>query len=217
MATVGKNKKAGIIKTPAKVAVRVAPKAAKKAAPRSTPPASLKKTSTSKVTAGAKPKKQIPQIPVKKGTASPTKVTSIFATAELEVFRAPLIKMREQINRRIHAVANDSLKNVDDTPSEDRTDDFDREFALNLVSSEHDVLFEIDDALRRIQMKTYGQCDGCGKRVENIRLRALPFARMCVKCQSESERGRSRFRPFGETLAQGTEAAAEPGEVEETE
>ena len=43
------------------------------------------------------------------------------------------------------------------------TDNFDREFALNLVSSEQDVLYEIDDALRRIDMGTYGVCEGCGK------------------------------------------------------
>jgi len=192
------------------------PKATPKAAVRIVRSATPQKTTPIKPV--AKSKAPPPPPPGKKGPTIPAKAAAgQFASGDLEVFRNPLIKMREQINRRIHAMAGDSLKNVDDTPSEDRTDDFDREFALNLVSSEHDVLFEIDDALRRIQVKTYGQCDGCGKRIEKIRLRALPFARMCVKCQSESERGRSRFRPFGETLAQGVEAAAEPGEVEESE
>jgi DnaK suppressor protein len=164
-----------------------------------------------------KTSKTVRPISVQNKPAPVEDVKSIYSAAELGVFQTPLIKLRDQINRRIHTMANDSLKNVDDTPSEDRTDDFDREFALNLVSSEHDVLFEIDDALRRIHLKSYGKCDGCSKRIEKIRLRALPFARMCVKCQSESERGRSRFRPFGETLSQGVESATEPAEVEETE
>jgi hypothetical protein len=53
--------------------------------------------------------------------------------------------------------------------------------------------------------------------VEKARLHALPFARMCVKCQSETEKGRTRFRPFGETLAQGVEQAPEVSETEEAE
>jgi DnaK suppressor protein len=205
MAKAGKIKKTGKV---AKPAARVAPKSSKKAAPkkpvRKVAPAPKVSPKAHPVMA---PKKPVPVEEVK----------SLYSPSELAYFQTPLIKLRDQINRRIHTMANDSLKNVDDTPSEDRTDDFDREFALNLVSSEHYVLFEIDDALRRIQLKSYGKCDGCTKKIEKIRLRALPFARMCVKCQSESERGRSRFRPFGETLAQGTEAAVETAEVEEAE
>ena len=106
---------------------------------------------------------------------------------------------------------------MDDASSEDRTDDFDREFALNLVSSEHDAIFEIDEALRRIAEGTYGICDTCNCLIERTRLRALPFAKLCVRCQSETERGRSRFRPFGDTLVQGAERGAEGAEAEETE
>jgi len=205
MAKVVKNKKAGKV---AKPAARVAPKSTNKIA---------QKTLPRKVAAAPKTVKPVRQKVVPKKTPPVEEVKGMYTAAELGIFQTPLIKLRDQINRRIHTMADDSLKNIDDTPSEDRTDDFDREFALNLVSTEHDVLFEIDDALRRIHLKTYGKCDGCSKRIEKIRLRALPFARMCVKCQSESERGRSRFRPFGETLTQGTEAAAEPAEVEEAE
>ncbi len=128
-----------------------------------------------------------------------------------------LIKTRERLTGQILAQADDSLKYIDDTSSEDRTDDFDREFALNLVSTEHDAVFEIDGALRRIAEGTYGVCDMCGCAIERPRLLALPFARNCVKCQSESERGRSRYRPFGESLAQGVEPTQEPAEAEETE
>jgi DnaK suppressor protein len=205
MAKVIKNKKNGKV---AKPAARVAPKSAPKA---------VRKPISRKSVPAPKTSKTVRPISVQNKPAPIEEVKSIYSAAELGIFQTPLIKLRDQINRRIHTMANDSLKNVDDTPSEDRTDDFDREFALNLVSSEHDVLFEIDDALRRIHLKSYGKCDGCSKRIEKIRLRALPFARMCVKCQSESERGRSRFRPFGETLSQGVESATEPAEVEETE
>lgn len=116
-----------------------------------------------------------------------------------------LIKMRDRLTGQITALSDDSLKYIDDSSSEDRTDDFDREFALNLVSSEQDSVFEIDSALRRIKEGNYGSCDFCGCAIEKARLQALPFARMCVKCQSASEKGRVRFRPFGEALEQGVE------------
>lgn len=218
MAKAVKSKKAGKNANPTARAVKPSiPKAAAKV--RGKPAALKRKAAAPVVKAKIKDQGKKPAVGKDHGkkTVIPSPEPGVYSPMELAQFQMPLVKLRERINQRIHAMADDSLKNIDDTPSEDRTDDFDREFALNLVSSEHDVLFEIDDALRRIQLKTYGKCDGCSKRIEKIRLKALPFARMCVKCQSESERGRTRFRPFGETLAQGTEAPVEPAEVEEAE
>ena len=44
-------------------------------------------------------------------------------------------------------------------------------------------------------------CESCGGPIEHPRLKALPFAKKCVACQNASERGRTRYRPFGGTLA----------------
>lgn len=123
----------------------------------------------------------------------------------LERIREMLFRMRERLTGQISALSDESLKYVDDSSSEDRTDDFDREFALNLVSTEQESVFEIDNALRRIKEGSYGMCDLCGCAIEKPRLQALPFARMCIKCQSAQEKGRTRFRPFGEALEQGVE------------
>ncbi|MEI6148043.1 MAG: TraR/DksA family transcriptional regulator [bacterium] len=152
-----------------------------------------------------------PSVAVKPKGKSP------FDAKSLSRIQDMLIKMRDRLTGQITTISDDSLKYKDDGSSEDRTDDFDREFALNLVSSEHDAIFEIDLALRRIGEGVYGLCDACGCAVEKARLHALPFARMCVKCQSETEKGRTRFRPFGETLAQGVEQAPEVSETEEAE
>lgn len=135
----------------------------------------------------------------------------------LEALKDAMIRMRERLTGQVSALSDDSLKYIDDQSTEDRTDDFDREFALNLVSSEHDAIFEIDEALRRIKERTYGVCVACGCPIEKPRLQALPFARMCVRCQSETERGRTRFRPFGETITQGVEQVQETPEPEEVE
>lgn len=147
-------------------------------------------------------------------SAAPVRVSHLDSKT-LERIRDILIKMRDRLTGQISALSDESLKYIDDSSSEDRTDDFDREFALNLVSTEQESVFEIDSALRRIKEGTYGMCDFCGCPVEKARLQALPFARMCIKCQSASEKGRTRFRPFGEALEQGVEQEAP--EVVETE
>jgi DnaK suppressor protein len=160
-----------------------------------------------------------PKTPAKTaaGPAHPVKGKSPFDGKSLEHIRDMLVKMRERLTGQINTLSDDSLKYKDDGSSEDRTDDFDREFALNLVSSEHDAVFEIDHALRRIGEGTYGRCDACGCAIEKARLHALPFARMCVRCQSDAEKGHVRFRPFGDTLAQGVEQTPEVVEAEEVE
>jgi DnaK suppressor protein len=80
------------------------------------------------------------------------------------------------------------------------TDNFDRELALNLASSRQDSLYDIEDALRRIDDATYGACEACGCAIELPRLKALPFAKKCMACQNAAERGRTKYRPFGGTL-----------------
>ena len=133
--------------------------------------------------------------------------------AELKEFRTRLQQVRDHVVDEIAFLAGDNLNRSPRESSGDLssysfhmadhgTDNFDREFALNLVSSEQDVLHEIDDALRRIEMHIYGACEQCGELIDKPRLKALPFAKLCIKCQSAAERGRERFRRFGQTISQ---------------
>jgi len=101
-------------------------------------------------------------------------------------------------------------------------DAYDRYFALSLLSQEQDALYEIDEALKRIEMGTYGKCEMSGKSIPRARLEAIPFARFTVECQSQLERQNkaSRVRQsvtslFGLTEEEGGEAEEE--EVTPTE
>jgi RNA polymerase-binding protein DksA len=51
------------------------------------------------------------------------------------------------------------------------------------------VVVEIDRALERIENGTYGSCEWCGKPVGDERLAALPYAALCIACQSQQGRG----------------------------
>jgi RNA polymerase-binding transcription factor DksA len=68
------------------------------------------------------------------------------------------------------------------------SDAYDRDFALSLLSQEQDALYEIEEALKRIDLGTYGICEMSGKPIAHPRLEALPFARYTVECQSQIEK-----------------------------
>jgi RNA polymerase-binding transcription factor DksA len=105
------------------------------------------------------------------------------------------------------------------------SDAYDRDFALSLLSQEQDALYEIDEALKRIEVGTYGKCEMSGKPIPRARLEAIPFARFTVECQSQLEKQSraSRVRPsvtslFGlieEEGAESEEEEASPPEVKE--
>jgi RNA polymerase-binding transcription factor DksA len=105
------------------------------------------------------------------------------------------------------------------------SDAYDRDFALSLLSQEQDALYEIDQALKRIELGTYGICEMSGKPISHARLEAIPFARFTVECQSQLEKQNkaSRVRQsvtslFGltdEEGAEGEEEEAKPDESKE--
>jgi len=68
------------------------------------------------------------------------------------------------------------------------SDAYDRDFALSLLSQEQDALYEIDEALKRVEAGTYGVCEMSGKAIPHARLEAIPFARYTVECQSQLEK-----------------------------
>ncbi len=97
------------------------------------------------------------------------------------------------------------------------SDAYDRDFALSLLSQEQDALYEIDQALKRIELDTYGTCEMSGKPIPRARLEAIPFARFTVECQSQLEKQSkaSRVRQSVTSLFGLTEDDAPEAEEEE--
>lgn len=103
------------------------------------------------------------------------------------------------------------------------SDAYDRDFALSLLSQEQDALYEIDQALKRIELGTYGVCEMSGKPISHARLEAIPFARFTVECQSQLEKQNkaSRVRQsvtslFGLTEEEGGEAEEEEAKPDDS-
>ena len=142
-------------------------------------------------------------------------------------FKKLLLDLRDHIIDGVSFLATDNLKRSHRDASGELsgyslhmadagTDTFDREFALSLVSNEQEALYEIEEALKRLEHNTYGICGNCEKPILKARLEAVPFARLCVSCQSEIEKNGRRPVAQGPTF---TESADDEGggETEEAE
>ena len=193
------NAKSSPKKKPVKKAVTIkkatrasAAKASKKAAK---PTTAKKKAVAKKATKKPVVKRAVRKRPVTKKTVASRKRRSAVrvGSAEMARLRDALLTMRQRLTQQVAALKSESLHREDRVNiEEDGTDAFDRQFALELASSESESLFEIDEALRRIEDGSYGQCEECDGRVEKPRLKALPFVRRCIACQSKSEQGGRR-------------------------
>jgi len=114
---------------------------------------------------------------------------------EREKFKKTLLIQRARIAGDLRTLEDanlhDASGNVDSDFSslaEVGTDNFERETALRVASSESEALYEIDEALQRLEDNTYGVCEGCQTKIPKKRLEVAPWARYCIKCQETLER-----------------------------
>lgn len=119
----------------------------------------------------------------------------------LKIFKNNLISLKERVLQELGKIESGTLGKSQKDFSGDLsgyslhmadagTDTFDTEFALGLASNQQQFLYEIDEALKRIEDKTYGKCQNCTKDIPMKRLKALPFAKFCIKCQNEEEKSK---------------------------
>ncbi len=69
------------------------------------------------------------------------------------------------------------------------SDEFQYETTIKFANTEGRYLYNIEEALRRIENGTYGNCEGCGKAINLPRLRRLPYTRFCIECKEKEEAG----------------------------
>lgn len=79
------------------------------------------------------------------------------------------------------------LSNYDNHPAEIASELFQLELNTALKVHEEDLLKDIHDALGRIYDGTYGKCTFCGEKINEERLEAIPYARLCIKCEENKD------------------------------
>src|SRR6266446_4523331 len=95
-------------------------------------------------------------------------------------FYERLVELRDQLLRQMNGLARESAQEMAGYSlhmADSGTDNFDRDFALSLLSSDQDAIYEIEEALKRIEKKTYGVCELTGKQIPKARLEAIPWTR----------------------------------------
>jgi len=156
--------------------------------------------------------------PVAKPTAGPDPKK---VKPEWQKFYGHLLELREQLLRQMNGLAQESAQELAGYSlhmADSGTDNFDRDFALSLLSSDQDAVYEIEEALKRIEKKTYGVCELTGKPIPRARLEAIPWTRFTVEAQAQLEReGALKSRRLGQLGTIDSVGTAIEGEVEEAE
>lgn len=112
-------------------------------------------------------------------------------------FKQDLLVLREELLKGI----GENLKTARSAPEREVGDFYDdvdlekdKQMSYMMGERERAKLNDIDDAIEKIQDGTYGTCEECGEEINKKRLKIIPFARYCVRCQADVER-RIAFMP----------------------
>jgi DnaK suppressor protein len=106
-----------------------------------------------------------------------------FRSVLLEQLRQHSDNVREDQAAALEAGADDGVKDSVDMSQQDLS----QELAFRLGERESQAVADIDQALLRIDEGTYGQCQRCGKPIDERRLDAVPTARYDATCQAAIE------------------------------
>lgn len=128
-----------------------------------------------------------------------SKLKKKYTKKDLLEFKKAVLKKKEEILAEIKHISEDTLKKSQKEASGDisgytyhmadvASDNYDREFSLVLASNERELLYALDEALKKIEDGSFGICEDCKNLIAKNRLKALPYAPLCVKCQSKREK-----------------------------
>jgi len=149
---------------------------------------------------------------------SPTWIPAAKVKGELLKYYTNLLELHARLRDQMSGLAKESQAEIENYSlhmGDSGTDNFDRDFALSLLSSDQDAIYEIEEALKRIEKGTYGTCELTAKPIPRARLDAIPWARFTVEAQAQLEKeGALKQRRLGQL---GTVDAASGPDVEESD
>ena len=106
-----------------------------------------------------------------------------------EVFEKALMERRDELTSRLSERMSDvHVEREPDDEAALASDSSTKEMAVATLERERRMLAEIEAALLRLKKGEYGLCAGCGEPIPDARLKALPWARVCVRCAERGSR-----------------------------
>ena len=117
---------------------------------------------------------------------------------EFAQFKKLLLSLREKLVGNVDSMQGEALKRSRQDASGDLsnvpihmadvgTDNYERELMIELIENGEESLRNIDTALEKIEEGTFGICESCEKKINKERLKALPYASLCIDCKREEE------------------------------
>ncbi|MFB3880538.1 MAG: TraR/DksA C4-type zinc finger protein [Armatimonadota bacterium] len=129
-----------------------------------------------------------------KATAKPKALSAEMAkfreqlVAELARLEGELDEIERRTARLDESDRASELSAYEDHPADLASETFEREKDLAIGESVEHLLHKVVGAIEKIDKGTYGLCDACGRPIKKARLKALPFATLCLECQDRLER-----------------------------
>ena len=121
---------------------------------------------------------------------------------QVKQFRQLLITERTKCTEEIKTLAQEASKSPREASgdlsaytvhmADMAADTYERELSMNIVSSEQEILYQIDDALKRLDDGSFGTCQQCSQPILMSRLKAVPYASLCISCQRVKEQKNKR-------------------------
>lgn len=179
---------------------RPAQKSARKPAPAEAPRSGTRAPAAKAAKPSKTPKADAPK-PVAAPAPAPMKIAmkpakKVEAPAafrrEYKKWLERLLSLRQQLVIDGERLGEEGLKALEQEVSVDHmadygSDSYEQDTTLALIENKSDALRDVDEAIRRMEAKTYGLCEECEEMIPVGRLEVLPHARYCVKCQSARE------------------------------
>jgi DnaK suppressor protein len=106
-----------------------------------------------------------------------------------DALRRMLEERRTEIHEKLRAIREEVPSYQDEVrdAEEQSVTDFAQEMEFALMEMKAQTLIRIDEALLRVDAGTYGVCDQCEQEIAEARLKAVPFALLCIECQQREE------------------------------
>lgn len=119
---------------------------------------------------------------------------------KLELYKGRLLKEKETLAKELEEINEGNLQMLQsdmsgvtahsEHPADSGTAKFERERDLTLENNIKDLLNKVDAALAKLDKDTYGVCDRCGGEIDPARLKAVPYANLCIGCKKDEENRR---------------------------
>jgi DnaK suppressor protein len=112
---------------------------------------------------------------------------------ELEEFRELLLARRNLLLGDVKTLEHHAFQDGSELSTlplhmaDQGTDNFEQDITLGLMENERMELLEINEALERLHEGSYGFCDNCERPIAKERLRAIPYAKLCIDCKKKEE------------------------------